>query len=259
MDFTITKREVIASIIIVAILLIIGILLSTKISSSLDKKNEEYKTAIEIDDNKDLFEYGMRTDVGNAFVYGSLKVVDPVSFSDIDGEYYSIRKYKEHYTMHTKRVAHTRTVNGKTETYYTTETYWTWDKVSFSEKTIKCTTINFCGVDFSTSKINLSNQEYHNKTEYVGSDDRWVYYTIDTNFTGTIYTNLSDNTITDNSKFMNNLNTIQAQKELIKNNKGILILFWIIWILLIALAVYGFYYIDNDWLEDNFRSYKRGW
>ena len=58
---------------------------------------------------------------------------------------------------------------------------------------------------------------------------------------------------------MNNLNTTQAQKELIKNNKGILILFWIVWILLIALAVYGFYYIDNDWLEDNFRNYKRGW
>ena len=58
---------------------------------------------------------------------------------------------------------------------------------------------------------------------------------------------------------MNNLNTTEAQKELIKNNKGILILFWIVWILLIALAVYGFYYIDNDWLEDNFRNYKRGW
>lgn len=259
MDFTITKREIIASIVIVAILLIIGILLSTKISSSLDKKNEEYKTAIEIDNNKDLFEYGMRTDVGNAFVYGSLKVVDPVSFSDIDGEYYSIRKYKEHYTMHTKRVAHTRTVNGKTETYYTTKTYWSWDKISSSEKTIECTTINFCGVDFSTSKINLSNQEYYNKTEYVGSDDRWVYYTIDTNFTGTIYTNLSDNTIINNSKFMNNLSTAAAQKELIRNNKGMLIFFWIVWVLLIALAVYGFYYIDNDWLEDNFRSYKRGW
>ena len=155
MDFTITKREIIASIIIVAILLIIGILLSTKISSNLDKKNEKYRTAIEIDDNKDLFEYGMRTDVGNAFVYGSLKVVDPVSISDIDGEYYSIRKYKEHHTMHTRQVAHTRTVNGHTQTYYTTETYWTWDKVSSSEKTIKCTTINFCGVDFDISKINI--------------------------------------------------------------------------------------------------------
>ena len=33
---------------------------------------------------------------------------------------------------------------------------------------------------------------------------------------------------------------------MIKNNKGILILFWIVWILLIALAVYGFSYIDND-------------
>ena len=96
MDFTITKREFIASVAIVAILLIIGILLSTKISSNLDKKNEKYRTAIEIDDNKDLFEYGMRTDVGNAFIYSSLKVVDPVSISDIDGEYYSIRKYKEH-------------------------------------------------------------------------------------------------------------------------------------------------------------------
>lgn len=26
-------------------------------------------------------------------------------------------------------------------------------------------------------------------------------------------------------------------------------LFWIVWIILIGVCVYGFYYLDNEWLE----------
>ena len=78
MDFEITKREVLASISIVAVLLLIGVLISGKIEESQTDKNAVYNKAIKID-SKDLFEYGMRTNIGNAFVYGDLVAVDSVT------------------------------------------------------------------------------------------------------------------------------------------------------------------------------------
>ncbi len=77
-DFEITKREILASISIIAIMLCVGVLIAGKISDYELDQNEKYNKAIKIE-NKELFEYGMRTNVGNAFVYGNLKAVDTVT------------------------------------------------------------------------------------------------------------------------------------------------------------------------------------
>ena len=53
-----------------------------------------------------MFQYGMDTNVGNAFVYGDLKAVDTVTYPEISGEYMYVEKVKERYTKHTRRVAH---------------------------------------------------------------------------------------------------------------------------------------------------------
>lgn len=87
----ITKREIIASIVIFAIMLMIGFAISGKIADSQNDKNAEYQKAIQITD-KDMFEYGMQTSVGNAFVYGDLEAVDSVTFDEIGGEYLYIKK-----------------------------------------------------------------------------------------------------------------------------------------------------------------------
>lgn len=76
-DFEITKREILASISIIAVLLLIGFIISGKISDHLIDKNEKYNKAVKIKE-QDLFEYGMRTDIGNAFVYGDLEAFDTV-------------------------------------------------------------------------------------------------------------------------------------------------------------------------------------
>lgn len=126
-DFEITKREVLASIAIIAMLLIVGLGISDKISDKIADKNEKYNKAIKIE-SKELFDYGMRTDVGNAFVYGELKAVDPVTYPEINGEYMYVEKVKERYTMHTRTVTYT-TGSGKNRMTHTrTEHYWTWDK-----------------------------------------------------------------------------------------------------------------------------------
>ena len=102
-DIEITKREVLASISIIAILLLIGVLISSKISEHQMDKNEIYNKAVKIKES-DIFEYGMRTNVGNAFVNGNLKAVDTVTYPEIDGNYMYVEKAKERYTMHTRTV-----------------------------------------------------------------------------------------------------------------------------------------------------------
>ena len=101
-DFEITKREILASISIIAMMLLIGFVISGRISNYILDRNEKYNKAIKIE-SSELFEYGMRTDVGYAFVYGDLKAVDTVSYPEINGEYMYIEKIEEHYNMHTRR------------------------------------------------------------------------------------------------------------------------------------------------------------
>lgn len=92
-NFEITKREILASISIVAIMLLIGVLITGKLSDYQLDKNEKYNKAVKIE-SQELLEYGMRTNVGNAFVYGDLEAVDTVAYPEIDGEYMYIEKLK---------------------------------------------------------------------------------------------------------------------------------------------------------------------
>lgn len=242
-DFEITKREILASISIIAAMLLIGVLISGKISERQLDANEVYNKAVKID-NTDLFQYGMDTNVGNAFVYGDLVAVDTVTYPEIDGEYMYIEKVKERYTQHTRQVAHTRTVNGKSQTYYTTETYWTWDRVGSEDK--KCQEISFCGIAFSSNKIDLPSTDYID-TIKESSRIRYKYYGIGTKYTGTIFTDLRNQTISENTNFYVDKN-IEETVEYLEAGGG-LIIFWIFWIALIGGCVFGFYYLDNKWLE----------
>ena len=242
-DFEITKREILASISIIAIMILFGILISSKISEHQMDKNEIYNKAVKIE-SQEMFQYGMDTNVGNAFVYGDLKAVDTVTYPEIGGEYMYVEKIKERYTMHTRQVAHTRTVNGKSQTYYTTETYWTWDKVGSED--IKCKEILFCGVIFTSNKIDLPGTDYID-TIKESSHVRYKYYGVDTEYKGTIFTDLRDKTISDNTSFYNNL-TIDETIERLESDFPIII-FWIFWVILIGGMVFGFYYLDNRWLD----------
>ena len=169
MDFEITKREIIASISILAIMLISGFTISDKIDDYYQDQNAKYNKAFKISNDKDLFDYAMKTNVGNSFVEGELESVDKVNINDIPGDYMIIEKVKEKYTMHTRTV--TTTVNGKTRTRV--ETYWTWDRVG--TETFKSKEINFLGNKFKSSKFNLPDTEYL-KTIKESSHIRYKYY-----------------------------------------------------------------------------------
>lgn len=241
-DFEITKREILASISIIAIMLLIGVLISSKISEHQIDQNEIYNKAVKIED-QELFQYGMNTNVGNAFVYGDLKAVDTVTYPEIGGEYMSVEKVKERYTRHTRTVTKTRIVNGKSQSYTTTEVYWTWDAIDrWSEH---CDKVTFLGIEFDYGQI-YKPSERHIDTQKESSHIRYVYYGSDTEYTGTIFTSLKDKTI-NGTKFYNGKN-IEETVEYLESSGGVVI-FWILWILLTGGCVFGFYYIDNKWLE----------
>ena len=242
-DFETTKREIIASISIIVVMILIGVLISEKISEHQMDKNEVYNKAVKIE-STDLFQYGMDTNVGNAFVYGDLKAIDTVTYPEIGGEYMYVEKVKERYTKHTRQVSHTKTVNGKTQTYYTTETYWTWDRVGSED--IKCKEISFCGITFKSNKFDIPGTDYID-TIKESSHIRYKYYGTGTKFTGTIFTELKDKTISDNTNFYNNMN-IEETVERLESGGGEII-FWILWIILMVVCIFGFYYLDNKWLE----------
>lgn len=242
-DFSITKREALVSISVIAILLMIGVWISGNITEVRLDRNEVYNKAVKID-STDMFEYGMRTNVGNAFVYGDFKAVDTVTYPEIGGKYMYVEKVKEEYTQHTRIVTETVVINGKSQTQIRTEVYWTWDDV-WSDS-ISCNEVSFLGVTFDSGKINLPSANYID-TIREGTDVRYKYYGTNNEFTGTIFTELRDGTISDGSKFYEDKTCEEAVESMQAFDWTFL--FWVVWILLIGLAVYGFFYIDNRWLE----------
>lgn len=242
-NMDITKREVLFSVAIVCVMLILGIVIAGNINDALMDKYQEYNTALQINNDNNLFEYGMRTDIGNAFVYGELKAVDTVTYPEIGGEYSYVAKIKERYTRHTRTVTKTRTVNGKTRHYTETEVYWTWDEVD--RESIHSNKISFLDVEFDYGSIYFPG-EYHLTTIKESSNIRYKYYVTDVSYTGTIYTVLTDDKI-NNTTFYNNL-TIEETIDFLKTEWQ-LVVFWILWIVLTAFCVYGFYCLENRWLE----------
>ena len=58
---------------------------------------------------------------------------------------------------------------------------------------------------------------------------------------------MRDKTISDNTNFYNNMN-IEETVERLEYGGGEII-FWVFWIILIIACVFGFYFLDNKWLE----------
>lgn len=235
----ITKREIIASITIVGFMLVVGTILSDWISDSIKDTNEVYNKAMHIED-KDIFEYSMSTNVGNAFVYGDMVALSPVSYEDIDGDYMYIKRIKERYTQHSRTVSYPC---GK-KTCYRTEYYWTWDEVDREYKSTD--KVTFLGVEFDFNQFTKPSTN-HIATVKKSSHVRYKYYVVPTQIRGTIFTSLKDNNIDEGITLYRDMTTQQTYERVLKSELS-LCGFWILWLSLTGGLVFGFYYLDNDWL-----------
>lgn len=240
-DFEITFREIICSISIVSVMIIIGMLISNKITNHSLDKVEKYNKAVKIIDSE-LFQYGMNTNIGDAFVYGELQAIDTVTYPELDDNYMVVKRTKERYTRHTRTVTYTDS-NGKTKTR--TETYWSWDVVGSEE--LRCHTVRFCGTEFSLTKFNTPTPS-HITTIKESSSIRYKYAGVPKIIEGTIYTHLSDHDISENNDFYQ-MSLTDTVKHLTTKSKVGVIIFWVFWILSIVIIVCLFYYAENKWLK----------
>lgn len=238
----ITKREIIVSISIASILMLLGFIISGKISETQMDANEKYNKAVKITDSEQ-FEYAMSTNIGNAFVYGDLVAVDTVGFLDIQGEYMSVTKITEEYTRHTHWV-NDYDEEGNYEGSHEEE-YWTWDVVDEEQK--ECKKVTFLGVEFDYFYFTGMEEEYiETQLDNMSSRTRYKYYGSDIKHTGTIFTCLRDGIISNNTYFYHM--TIDETIEHLQSEDG-LIAFWVMWIIVIVGCVYGFCYLENRWLK----------
>ena len=235
----ITKREVLFSIAIVAVMITLGFIISDKISNKVMDKNYVCNTAVHITSDEQ-FKYGMTTNVGNAFVYGDMKANEPVTYDEIGSNYMSVTKVKEVYTMHTRTVT---TTDGKGHTSTHMETYWTWDYAGEERKVTE--QVTFCNSVLDFSRIKKIDENYI--TTITHGMTRYKYYGCPIEIKGTLFANLKDNNIEKNAMFIRDKTIDESVKALIES-KAVMI-FWLCWALLIAVVVGVFYYFDNRWID----------
>ena len=235
----ITKRECVASVTIVAVMMIIGFLVAGRIDSWQIQKNSEYYAALQITD-PEQFRYGMDNSVGKAFVYGELQAVDPVTYPEIGCAYLYVEKVEEHYNMHTRTVTET---DSKGHTHTRTEVYWSWDY--YGSESIHSQRIRFLTIEMEYGKIKSPSAKYIARVQE-SSGVRFNYYAVPAEYRGTIYTDLRDGSISDNSEMLANTDIETALKTKTTSWIGV---FWLIWIILTGAVTYGFCYLDNEWLN----------
>ena len=271
-DHEVTLGEVLVSIVIVLVLVLFGVLISNKITSSIEKRNEKYEGVIQLANNEsDLFKYSMQTNVGNALVNGEFKAFNAISLDELKTEYAYIEKIKERYTQKTK-VETYEDENGNTHSK--TVTYEEWDIVGSEE--YYCDQLLFLGLAFDTSKFDISSyinrlrlssdtvsNNYQNKerNNYLYEDStifacvgdvRYKYRVIPTEFSGTIFAKLSNNNITpiDSKQIVIHNQSIDEFLESINNeSKEASIIFWIFWVIGICILVFVFVMNRNKWAD----------
>lgn len=240
----IKKREVIASIAIIGIMLILGFMISGNIRESNLKRNEEYNQALKINNNTDMLEYGIETNIGNAFIYGDIIAVNPVIYKDTN--YTSLTRVREKYTIHTRTVT---TTDSEGHTHTRTETYWTWDEIDREKQ--HTNKLNIIGIEMPWEVLRRGEiPERYIETTDAGYNLRDVWYASNVKNTGTLYGNLGNIKNENGAKF-NKFYPNEEINELVERLEKDynIIWFWIAWSILGVFVVVGFYYADNKWLD----------
>lgn len=241
--YKITGREILFSTIIICAMVGLGVWISNPILRSSTESAMKVTSSVKVNDNE-KFTYICRTNVGDFLAEGTLKAIDPVSIDELDGQYLKIKKVKEKYTRHTRRVV---TSDGKGHTRTRVQTYWSWDHV----KTLEFVSDS---VVFLNQRFLLDSIKYHigvdyKETQKESSYIRYKYYIHPTETNG-VMVGVCDKKVYTDLSFKEN-ETIDKIVESAENkiHTGPII-FWVLWAHLIVGIVVLFYWAENKWLED---------
>ena len=247
-DFEITLREVMFSLLILGIFSFLGFIVHSWIDKKVDDSILKYRQAVAIE-SPDQFRHAMNTDVGYAFVMGKLEAVTPVTNKLVKGEYLSIHVNHQKYQKHTRVVTYT-TYNpkGRRRVHHRTETYWSWDTKWTS--TTNSPRVVFCGSEFPYDKFhyNCANTEMTIVGGGLFKYERDVVYTTKDGFNGTMFGDLRNGSFEGKASLVGR--GIEEYRELETKCAFPYVMFWVIWVIMTFGTIIVFCIIDNEWLED---------
>ena len=121
----ITIREILFSILILAVMVGIGVWISSPILRGSTERYLDRMSSVSVTDSS-KFDYIRRTDAGRFVAEGTLSAVDTVSLPELARPYSYIRKAQEEYRRHTETYT---TTDSKGHVTTHTRTYHSWDEV----------------------------------------------------------------------------------------------------------------------------------
>ena len=234
-----------ASVTILAVMVGIGVWLSAPILSKATERYFAVASSVVVNTD-DEFDYISRTNAGRFLANGTLSVIDTVRIEELPGVYSFIKKVKEEYRLHTEVYT---TTDGKGHTTTHTRTYHSWDEVKHWN--YKAERAMFRGKEFKIDEVYRVRAQKDTiikvKTKMFENDTRYVYYTAPVSFGGVMLGNAMNHKY-DDPKFINGLTAEQYIKNAERKLNGNSIVFWILWSLLTAGMIVGFYALENKWL-----------
>ena len=239
----IKRREILFSLAILAMMIGFGMWISSPIlSKAVDKYIEKASSVVVGDDSK--FDYIRRTEVGNFIANGTLSVIDTIRVSELPKTYSYVKKQKERYTMHTQTYV---TTDGKGHSQVHTRTYWSWDVVHTD--VYKSKRGRFLGQPFEMEEV--FSYFLHTARDTVikeSSNVRYVYYTAPPSFDG-IMVGKAEGKKYIEPKFISGTTSDKYIEKAAKGLNTGNIVFWIFWMILTFGLIFGFYYLENRWLD----------
>ncbi len=241
-SFEVTPREVVFSVLIVGVLYAIGFLVAGAIEKHVAERCLKYRQAVQMKDTGVELAYACKTDVGDAFVEGDFRTVDPVSWDGLAGVHLCIRRDKERYTMHTRTVHYTDS-KGRTRTR--TEHYWTWDVVASDSR--RATRISFCGNVYAVGTFDYDGIGSSRHVQGTGFHTRNVFYYKPKDFRGTVFAELRHGKILGHPYVYAGMNLAKTYEFFTTSHATTI--FWTLWLAFTAACVCAFYAHENGWLE----------
>lgn len=241
----VTKREILLSITILAVMIGIGVWISSPILSKANNRYIEKASSVVVSD-AEKFGYIKRTDAGRFIANGTLSVIDTIRIDGLPKSYSYVKKDKEEYRLHVETYT---TTDSKGHTTTHTRTYHSWDVVKTWK--YKSERGRFLGQEFKMDDV----FRYHSrkdtvvkvKTGFFENDTRYVYYTCPPSFNG-IMVGVAQNKEYNEPKFIEGKNSDKYLEDAARSLNAGTAAFWVGWILLTGLLIVGFYYFENKWL-----------
>ena len=195
--------------------------------------NQKYDAAIQIQEEVKNLSDEIPVDTENAFAFGTLKAVDPISCDNLDGKYACIRKVTERYTSHLEPVRTTGiSSKGEMTTYMTTIEHNKWEEVKTED--FMASTFSFMGEKIKSKKLALQGIEYLTE-EYKTESLRYVYQGLPAENQGTMYMTFKNGKIVD-AFFMPGKSIEEAKRELKQTGRIVFQAFGTVFLIICVIA-----------------------